>query len=567
MGTLSLLLAVLGCFTIALGEFVTVETVNGPLRGEKRDFYYAFEGIPYAKAPLGELRLAPSVVNDARWEEPRDATEPGPVCLQWSHFVEGEDRSTGEEDCLFMNVYTTSVGVLEEPLPTIFFIHGGAFMFGSGDFYKPDNLLRKPMVLVTFNYRLGPLGFLSTEDDVIPGNYGLKDQVTALRWVRSNIEVFGGHADNITIVGYSAGSASVQLHYLSPMSRGLFKNGIGHSGSALNPWVLAEDSAKKAQLIANAVGCPTTSSTKMLQCLREKPALDIVRAVGPLFRYLYNPFSPLGVVIEKQSKNNPRPFLADHPYKLMKSGKYFHVPLILSVNEAEGLYPGGEFISREEYLLEIDERWNQLVPHILDYHTSLGGDDADNEEEEVRRNEISQMIRKRYLGRRMLSDNSFRDFIRMISNRLYFTGVVTSAKLMQVHSPIYLYYDVYKTKYGVGELLAKSMKNYGVAHGEDVLLVFKSVLRDEIPYTEEELLVAGKFVAMYDTFARESVARFGDADIPRMDRADLVRFLEIKHPKSEPKLARQLNDEGFWSQLDFGDGMPVEKAPSKKEEL
>ncbi|KAL1399864.1 hypothetical protein pipiens_007889 [Culex pipiens pipiens] len=567
MGTLSLLLAVLGCFTIALGEFVTVETVNGPLRGEKRDFYYAFEGIPYAKAPLGELRLAPSVVNDARWEEPRDATEPGPVCLQWSHFVEGEDRSTGEEDCLFMNVYTTSVGVLEEPLPTIFFIHGGAFMFGSGDFYKPDNLLRKPMVLVTFNYRLGPLGFLSTEDDVIPGNYGLKDQVTALRWIRSNIEAFGGHADNITIVGYSAGSASVQLHYLSPMSRGLFKNGIGHSGSALNPWVLAEDSAKKAQLIATTVGCPTTSSTKMLQCLREKPALDIVRAVGPLFRYLYNPFSPLGVVIEKQSKNNPRPFLADHPYKLMKSGKYFHVPLILSVNEAEGLYPGGEFISREEYLLEIDERWNQLVPHILDYHTSLGGDDADNEEEEVRRNEISQMIRKRYLGRRMLSDNSFRDFIRMISNRLYFTGVVTSAKLMQVHSPIYLYYDVYKTKYGVGELLAKSMKNYGVAHGEDVLLVFKSVLRDEIPYTEEELLVAGKFVAMYDTFARESVARFGDVDIPRMDRADLVRFLEIKHPKSEPKLARQLNDEGFWSQLDFGDGMPVEKAPSKKEEL
>lgn len=413
MGTLSLLLAVLCCFTIALGEFVTVETVNGPLRGEKRDFYYAFEGIPYAKAPLGELRLAPSVVNDARWEEPRDATEPGPVCLQWSHFVEGEDRSTGEEDCLFMNVYTTSVGVLEEPLPTIFFIHGGAFMFGSGDFYKPDNLLRKPMVLVTFNYRLGPLGFLSTEDDVIPGNYGLKDQVTALRWIRSNIEVFGGHADNITIVGYSAGSASVQLHYLSPMSRGLFKNGIGHSGSALNPWVLAEDSAKKAQLIATTVGCPTTSSTKMLQCLREKPALDIVRAVGPLFRYLYNPFSPLGVVIEKQSKNNPRPFLADHPYKLMKSGKYFHVPLILSVNEAEGLYPGGEFISREEYLLEIDERWNQLVPHILDYHTSLGGDDADNEEEEVRRNEISQMIRKRYLGRRMLSDNSFRDFIRV----------------------------------------------------------------------------------------------------------------------------------------------------------
>lgn len=538
-------------------EFVTVQTENGPLKGEKRGHIYAFEGIPYAKSPIGELRLAAPVLNDARWEEARDATKPGPVCLQWSHFEEAEDKSVGEEDCLFMNIYTTSLDEAE-PLPTIFFIHGGAFMFGNGDFYMPDNLLEKPMVLVTFNYRLGPLGFLSTEDDVIPGNFGMKDQVTALKWVRRNIGNFGGHQDNITLVGYSAGSASVQLLYLSPMSRGLFKNGIGHSGSALNPWVLAENSAEKARTIATGVGCVGTSSRDLLVCLRQKSARDIVRAVAPLFDFLYNPFSPLGIVIEKQSKNNRQPFLADHPYELMKKGKFYRVPLLLSVNEAEGLYPGAEFISKYEYLQEIDQNWNRLLPSILDYQTSLRDD-------ELRRNEISQTVRKRYLGRRALSDNSFKDFIRIISNRLYFAGVITSAKLMQEFIPIYIYYDIYKTKYAVGELLSKSNKNYGCAHGEDVLLVFKSYLRDEVPYTEEELLVASKLVDMYKLFARDSEARFGEYDIPRMDRKDMVRYLEISWPKSEKRMARQLSDEDFWNELDFNDGMYVKKKPVKNE--
>ncbi|XP_062541217.1 venom carboxylesterase-6-like [Armigeres subalbatus] len=537
-------------------KFVIVQTENGPIRGINRGAYYAFEGIPYAKPPLDELRFAAPVMNDDRWDEPRDALDQGPDCLQWSHLVEGEDRTTGEEDCLVLNIYTTSLES-SQPLPTIFFIHGGAFMFGGKSFYRPDNMMRTPLVLITINYRLGPLGFISTEDDIIPGNFGLKDQSMALKWVRQNIINFGGHPDSITISGYSAGSASVQLHYLSPMSRGLFKNGIGHSGSALNPWVLAENSAEKAKQIAATVSCPTESSKDMLKCLRQKPARDIVRALSPLFNFLYNPFSPLGVVIEKQSKNNPRPFLADHPYKLMRTGKFYHVPLLLSVNEAEGLYPGAEFISNREYLDSINKNWNELLPSILDYRTSMQND-------EVRRDEISQTIKKRYLGKRKLSDSSFRDFIRIISNRLYFAGVVRSAQLMQVHTPIYLYYDAYKTKYAISEYLSNSTKNYGVAHGEDVLLLFNTEWRETVPYTEQELLMAGRFVGMYEGFAKNSVPKFGDYDVPRMDKTDMVRFLEVNYPKSKEKLLRQLSDEDFWNQIDFNDGMPVAVPQTQK---
>ncbi|XP_019535055.3 venom carboxylesterase-6 [Aedes albopictus] len=534
--------------------FVVVQTGNGPIRGVKRGAYYAFEGIRYAKAPLGELRLAAPELNEDQWEEPRDALEQGPDCMQWSHFEEGEDRTTGEEDCLFLNIYTTSLDNAD-PLPTIFFIHGGAFMFGGKSFYGPDNMMKSPLVLVTINYRLGPLGFLSMEDDIIPGNFGLKDQSTALRWVRQNIMNFGGHPDSITLSGYSAGSASVQLHYLSPMSRGLFKNGIGHSGSALNPWVMAENSAEKAKTIAATVDCPTDSSKAMLKCLRQKPARDVVRAVAPFFDFLYNPFSPLGVVIEKQSKNNPRPFLHRHPYKLMNAGKFHQVPLLLSVNEAEGLYPGAEFISKQEYMDFINKNWNQVLPSILDYRTSM-------EKDETRRDEISQTIKKRYLGRKMLSDNSFRDFIRIISNRLYFAGVIRSAQLMQSHAPVYLYYDAYKTKFAIGEYLSNSTKNYGVAHGEDVLLLFNTEWREDIPFTKEELLMSKRFVEMYEDFARTGVPKFGDIEIPQMDKVDMVRFLEVNYPKSEVKLSRQLSDENFWNQIDFNDGMPVAAPPA-----
>lgn len=152
----------------------------------------------------------------------------------------------------------------------------------------------------------------------------------------------------------------------------------------------------------------------------------------------------------------------------------------------------------------------------------------------------------------------------IISNRLYFAGVVRSAQLMQVHTPIYLYYDAYKTKYAISEYLSNSTKNYGVAHGEDVLLLFNTEWRETVPYTEQELLMAGRFVGMYEGFAKNSVPKFGDYDVPRMDKTDMVRFLEVNYPKSKEKLLRQLSDEDFWNQIDFNDGMPVAVPQTQK---
>ncbi|ETN60432.1 carboxylesterase, beta esterase [Anopheles darlingi] len=536
------------------GTVVQIE--NGPIIGERREHFYAFEGLPYAKAPVGELRFAPSEPYSDRWTEPRNATHLGSFCMQWNHLVPGKDKLLGEEDCLFANVYTTS---LDESagLSTIVYIHGGAFMFGGGGFFSPDHLLQKPMVLVTFNYRLGPLGFLSTEDDVLPGNYGLKDQVMLLQWVKRNIRHFGGDPERVTLAGFSAGGASVHLHYLSPMSRGLFQNGIAHSGTALNPWVLAEESAAKTKRIASALDCQTNNGQALVDCLRKRPAEDIVRQVPILLDYLYNPFSPLGVVIEKQSKLNRKPFLPDHPSVLSKKGKLTKVPLVLSVTQAEGLYPGAEFISNPAYLEDINEHWNELLPSILDYKSAV--------RDPQQRYELAVTISERYFGKeRQLTPENFDQFVSILSNRLFFQGVTKTAKLLQPHIPVYFYYFNFKAVYGLGELVSglAGERNLGVAHGEDTFLLYPSSMRDEHPYSATELKVVSNLVTLYDTFSRGLPPRYGEQELPIQNVTGQLRFLEIRHPATEMKTAYGVSDEAFWDKLNFNELPVIKNSPT-----
>lgn len=150
--------------------------------------------------------------------------------------------------------------------------------------YSPEHFLDHDIVLVTGNYRLGPLGFLSTEDENSSGNFGLKDQMTILEWVQKNIEKFHGDGHSVTIFGESAGGASVNYHMISPISRGLFHRAISQSGTLMNQW---SDPARKglakmrAIRLADIVGCPISGTTmkKMVECLRGVSAEKITMAM------------------------------------------------------------------------------------------------------------------------------------------------------------------------------------------------------------------------------------------------------------------------------------------------
>jgi len=292
-------------------------------------------------------------------------------------------------------------------------------MFGGSAYYFPDHIMdNEKMILVTVNYRLGILGFLSTEDEVLPGNLGMKDQVEALKWVQRNIRTFNGNPNRVTLVGYSAGGASVQLHYVSPLSQGLFKNGISHSGSALNPWVFMEKAREKSHKVAEYMNCPHDDHTKMLKCLKQKPVEELVMSLKNFQPFLYNPFSPLGLVVEPAHESA---FISKHPRSLLENGKFSHRPWLFTQVKDEGLYPGAEFYSKQEFLDEIDENWENIAPYILHYN-----DETDNNDKLAK---ASERIRKFYMGDENICRKNFKAFINvgiLFMNKLIFDNILFS---------------------------------------------------------------------------------------------------------------------------------------------
>lgn len=239
----------------------TYGTVLGKLMiaREGREFT-AFLGIPYAAPPTGQLRFMPPQQPES-WEGLRSATKEGNVCIQ-RDFI-------GEEDCLYLNIFKHNNQTTLSPV--MIFIHGGGFYGGSSaiDTYGPEYFMDRDIVLVTIQYRLGVFGFLSTEDKVISGNMGLKDQRRAFQWVQENIRAFDGDPSKVTIFGNSAGSSSVHLHMISPSSRDLFAGAISQSGTALSAFSTISKGTSRniTKHLAETLNCPTNSSEEILQCL------------------------------------------------------------------------------------------------------------------------------------------------------------------------------------------------------------------------------------------------------------------------------------------------------------
>ncbi|XP_023312778.1 venom carboxylesterase-6-like, partial [Anoplophora glabripennis] len=312
-----------------------IDTPLGRVRGYWKTIegitYAAFEGIPYAKPPVGDLRFEEPEPIPA-WSGTWVANAPH-TCSQGPVLSTLEEIS-GNEDCLYLNVYIPEDSVENpKPLDVIVSIHGGAFMGGSGS-ADLNTFLDKEVVLVSINYRVGILGFLSTEDDAIPGNNGLKDQVLALKWVRDNIASFGGNPDSVTIVGFSAGGASVHFHYFSPLSKGLFIRGVSQSGTAIAPSATKKNALQRAKKLAVLLGCPDSPSEELKKCLKQRPVQDILNQLKYFYGFDLLPFAPFAPVVEKGSTNA---FLDAEPYQLLKEGKVHDVPWITSFTTGEGL--------------------------------------------------------------------------------------------------------------------------------------------------------------------------------------------------------------------------------------
>ncbi|XP_042870628.1 esterase E4-like [Penaeus japonicus] len=299
--------------------------------------YYAFRGIPFAEPPVGELRWSDPVESKDRWPGGHlDASEFRSPCPQYDTAT---NRVLGDEDCLYLNVFTPKLPDADKKdhedskdlLPVFVFIHGGAFLRGSAVSHGASRLLANDLVLVTVNYRLGALGFLSTGDATLAGNYGMLDQEAALRWVERNIGQFGGDKNRVTIGGFSAGAASVHLHSLSPRSEGLFHGAVLMSGSGMCSWAVREKPRTHAHRFARELGCPYASSADLKSCVLSKSMEEVVEAQAKMHRYIFWPV-PFSVVVDGGLRE--RPFL---PVPVENLTPRAPVPVLMGMVPNEGL--------------------------------------------------------------------------------------------------------------------------------------------------------------------------------------------------------------------------------------
>uniref|UniRef100_A0A671YUT6 Carboxylic ester hydrolase n=1 Tax=Sparus aurata TaxID=8175 RepID=A0A671YUT6_SPAAU len=265
--------------TVSATSLGVVYTEGGMVEGKNirlgfRRHMDIFKGIPFADMPGRFEKPKPH----PGWDGVLKTTEYRPRCLQVNMIM---SDTRGSEDCLYLNVWVPHGSDVSTGLPVMVWIYGGGFLAGGSmganflDNYLYDGQEiadRGDVIVVTLGYRVGTLGFLSTGDSGIPGNYGLWDQHTAIAWVHRNIRSFGGDPDNITIFGESAGGASVSFQTLTPLNKGLFKRAISQSGVAVCPWAINHNPRRLAEEIALKVGCPTGET--MASCLKmTDPAL------------------------------------------------------------------------------------------------------------------------------------------------------------------------------------------------------------------------------------------------------------------------------------------------------
>lgn len=301
--------------------------VVGALVGDTR----VFMGIPFAEPPVGDLRWKPPVPH-APWADPLDATKKGRACTQ-NNPLNGKFDATTGEDCLYLNVWAPQKPASEK-VPVLVWIHGGAFTLGSGGdaAYNGQAFSEATgAIVVTINYRLGPLGFLalpelSGEDAAHPtsGNYGMLDQRLALSWVKENIAAFGGDPANVTIFGESAGGISSCLHMVMPASSGLFHRAILQSGPCDRVDSMDQATTQGA-LFVDKLAC--TGQSDVLACLRGKPVEDLMSALPTGSNFLDAEVSWFPIVDGVE--------LPDAPDALITAGTFEKVPVIMGTNADE----------------------------------------------------------------------------------------------------------------------------------------------------------------------------------------------------------------------------------------
>uniref|UniRef100_A0A6P7G6U5 Carboxylic ester hydrolase n=1 Tax=Diabrotica virgifera virgifera TaxID=50390 RepID=A0A6P7G6U5_DIAVI len=399
---------------------------SGKIRGhilqttEGKNFY-AFQDIPYGESTAGNNRFRPPKPR-APWEGILNATENKVVCPQ-SH------NPDAGEDCLVLNVYTPVKPSSGASLPVYFFIPGGAFVSLSGQisYLDPEYLVDFDIIIVTFNYRLGSFGFLTTLDETIPGNLGLKDQLLALKWTHDHIHQFGGDSDKITVGGQSAGSMSAGFHLLSRATKGLYRGIIQESGSSISSVFYPTNDRELAFEFGKALNSSFTStdSRDLLELLQQASYSDLL-ALNSKFTSGATAGFMNGLTFKPVIEDdNDDAFITEPMHAALLDGRFNLVPVLIGFNSEESLSFLGQ-IGEEG----IEERAKLLDENPANVLQSLNVSVEDREN-------VGKKLKALYTSSSFTDDRNA--LITFTSDEVFVRSAIRQAESASRYVPVYLY--------------------------------------------------------------------------------------------------------------------------------
>uniref|UniRef100_UPI003AAEE164 fatty acyl-CoA hydrolase precursor, medium chain-like n=1 Tax=Centroberyx gerrardi TaxID=166262 RepID=UPI003AAEE164 len=382
------------------------------------------------------------------------------------------------EDCLYLNIYTPANAAPDANLPVMVWIHGGGLTSGSASLYDGSALAAyQDMVVVLIQYRLGLLGFLSTGDEHMPGNFGLLDQVEALRWIQEHIHNFGGDPGSVTIFGESAGGMSVSLLLLSPLSDGLFHHAIAESGTAAVDMIVTNDPLPVAQMVANVSGCGITSTEKIADCMRhmDNDALMTFSHKDQMMRF--------AVSIDGHLLTKP-------VAELLQNHELLKIPFITGFNNDEWgwLLPG--FFAPPNWTEGMDRE---------DVMSTLAMFFPDPKDELIR-----ELIADEYLGTSEDRVKNRDGYTELLGDLMFtFPAIKVANAHRDAGAPVYLYEYQYAPKF----LQEKRPSFVGSDHGDELFTVLglcftTTHVKIEDVCTEEEEQLSRTMMSYWGSFAR-----------------------------------------------------------------
>ncbi|XP_077423293.1 cocaine esterase [Vanacampus margaritifer] len=490
--TLCVLSALLYFCVAAERDAPVVHTDLGSLKGEyasvkgKETGAYAYLGVPFAKPPVGPgLRLAPPQKVEA-WQGVRDASKQPPMCIQHRQFLIdllqmidaiAEEVPDVSEDCLYLNIYTPANRALDAKLPVMAWIHGGGFTLGSASMYDGSALAAyQDVVVVLIQYRLGVLGFLSTGDEHLPGNFGLLDQVEALHWIQKHIANFGGDPASVTVFGESAGGVSVSLLLLSPLSNGLIHRAIAESGTAAMDALVSNDPLQIAQVVANASGCSIESTQAITSCLRN---VDI----DALLTLAQDPTIKLSI-------NADGHFLTKPINELLEKHEIQNVPFMTGVNDHESGWLIPTFIAPPNWTEGMDR---EQVANTMSFFIS-----------NVNESTVIDLMVEEYIGAGEDREKNRDGFTEFFGDYLF---NIPALKVANVHRDAGARVYLYEYQHPLNFLRAKRPSFVKCDHGDEIPTVFglcftKHQIRLNATCLEEEEQLSRTMMAYWGNFAR-----------------------------------------------------------------